>query len=223
MLFNSFVYLLAFLPLVVLLTIGARTLWGPRAAQLIVLVASLIFYGWFKPANLWYLGASIVVNFILAQRIAKLEQPQKKQLLILGLALNVGYLCVFKYVNFLLGSISFIGHGKPYLPDLAFPLGISFFTLSQIMYLVDCYEGLLPALNLLDHATFVAFFPYVISGPIAKAKRMAHQFGNFGGEPGTRSALLSRGLLLFTMGLFKKVVFADAFARIARHISTRLY
>jgi alginate O-acetyltransferase complex protein AlgI len=68
---------------------------------------------------------------------------------------------------------------------------------------------------LFDHAKFVAFFPYIISGPIAKAKRMAHQFGNFGGEAGTRSALISRGLFLFTIGLFKKVVFADAFATIA--------
>lgn len=215
MLFNSFAFLLGFLPLVVVLTIGARALLGPRAAQLLVLAASVVFYSWFKPANLWYLGASILVNFLLAQRITKLEQPGKKRLLVLGLALNVGYLCVFKYANFLLGSISFIGHGKLHLPDLAFPLGISFFTLSQIMYLVDCYEGLLPALSLFDHATFVAFFPYVISGPIAKAKRMAHQFGNFGGEAGTRSALISRGLFLFTMGLFKKAVFTNAFATIA--------
>jgi hypothetical protein len=215
MLFNSFTFLLVFLPLVVVLTIVARALLGPRAAQLLVLAASVVFYSWFKPANLWYLGASILINFLLAQRITKLEQPGRKRLLVLGLILNVAYLCVFKYLNFLFGSILFLGHGKLRLPDLAFPLGISFFTLSQIMYLVDCYEGLLPALSLFDHATFVAFFPYIISGPIAKAKRMAHQFGNFGGEAGTRSALISRGLFLFTIGLFKKVVFADAFATIA--------
>jgi D-alanyl-lipoteichoic acid acyltransferase DltB (MBOAT superfamily) len=83
------------------------------------------------------------------------------------------------------------------------------------MYLVDCYEDLLPSLNLFDHATFVVLFPYVISGPIAKAGRMKHQFGNFGGPPETRLALISRGLYLFTIGLFKKVVFADAFAMIA--------
>jgi alginate O-acetyltransferase complex protein AlgI len=215
MLFNSFAFLIGFLPIVVLLTIAARNLLGARAAQAIVLAASIVFYGWFKPSNLWYLAASIFINFVLAQAIARAEQPRRKQLIVVGLVLNVGFLCVFKYVNFLLGSFSFIGHGMFNLPDLEFPLGISFFTLSQIMYLVDCYEDLLPALSLFDHATFVAFFPYVISGPIANAKRMMHQFGQFGGVTEKRAALISRGFFIFTIGLFKKVVFADAFASVA--------
>jgi alginate O-acetyltransferase complex protein AlgI len=215
MLFNSFPFLLAFLPLVVLSAIVARSLWGPKASQFVILLASLVFYGWFKPSNLWYLAASILGNFLLAQRIAAAEQPRRKQLLITGLVLNIGYLCTFKYVNFLAANIPFLSLANLHLPNLAFPLGISFFTLLQVMYLVDCYEGLLPALNLFDHATFVAFFPYVISGPIARAKRMTHQFGNFGGEPGTRSALIARGLYQFSIGLFKKVIFADAFASIA--------
>ena len=83
------------------------------------------------------------------------------------------------------------------------------------MYLVDCYEGLSPALILFDHATFVSFFPYVISGPIAKSKRMVHQFDNFGGVPDERSTLIARGLYQFSIGLFKKVILADAFASIA--------
>ena len=147
--------------------------------------------------------------------MANAEQPRRKRLLISGLVLNVGYLSVFKYLNFFLATLPFSGSSSLRLPDFEFPLGLSFFTLSQIMYLVDCYEGLLPALSLLDHATFVAFFPYVISGPIAKAKRMAHQFDNFGGQAGERPALIARGLYQFTIGLFKKVVFADAFASIA--------
>lgn len=212
--FNSFLFLLVFLPLVVLLSIAARKLSGPRAAQVAVLTASIVFYGWFKPANLGYLGASILVNFLLARAMANAEQPRRKRLLISGLVLNVGYLCFFKYLNFLLANLLFLGSFTR-LPDFEFPLGISFFTLSQIMYLVDCYEGLLPALSLLDHATFVSFFPYVISGPIAKAKRMAHQFDNFGGLPGERTTLIARGLYQFTIGLFKKVIFADAFASIA--------
>ncbi len=213
--FNSFLFLLVFLPLTVLLTIAARKLRGPRLAQMVVLAASIVFYSWFKPANLWYLGASILVNFLLARTMAGIEQPRKKLLLISGLVLNIGYLCLFKYVNFILANLAFLGSSRLRLPDLEFPLGISFFTLSQIMYLVDCYEGLLPALSLFDHATFVAFFPYVISGPIAKAKRMAHQFDNFGGVPSERATLIARGLYQFSIGLLKKVIFADAFASIA--------
>jgi alginate O-acetyltransferase complex protein AlgI len=213
--FNAFSFLLIFLPLTVLFTVAARKLRGPRLAQTVVLAASIVFYGWFKPENLWYLTASILVNFLLARAMAGMEQPRRKLLLISGLVLNIGYLCVFKYVNFILANLSFLGSSKLRLPDLEFPLGISFFTLSQIMYLVDCYEGLLPALSLFDHATFVSFFPYVISGPIAKAKRMQHQFDNFGGLPGERMTLIARGLYQFTIGLFKKVIFADAFASIA--------
>jgi D-alanyl-lipoteichoic acid acyltransferase DltB (MBOAT superfamily) len=213
--FNSFVFFLAFLPIVVFLTVGVRMWLGATAAQFTVLVASLTFYGWYKPSNLWYLGVSIVLNFILAQTIARLKQPFRRRMLVTGLILNVGYLCVFKYVNFLLGNLSFLGHGGFRLPEVNFPLGISFFTLSQIMYLVDCYEELIPPMSLFDHATFVALFSYVVSGPIAKAGRMKNQFSNLGGVPESRSALISRGLFLFTLGLFKKVVFADAFAAVS--------
>ena len=215
MLFNSFAYLLAFLPIVILSTIAARRILGPLAAQIVVVAASVVFYGWFRPHNLWYLGASVTVNFLLAQGISRAQHPRRKQILILGLVLNVGYLCIFKYVNFLIANLWFLDGSHFHLPDLDFPLGISFFTLAQIMYLVDCYEGLAPALSLFDHITFASFFPYVISGPIAKAKRMAHQFNNFGGTSGERSALIARGLYQFTIGLFKKVAFADAFASIA--------
>ncbi len=215
MLFNSFPYMLLFLPAVVLLCILMRKLAGPKAAQFLVLVASVFFYAWWKPANLPYLAASILANWVIARWMSGAAQPLRKRILITGLILNIGYLCVFKYVNFLLASFSVFGLAKLRIPDLDFPLGISFFTLTQIMYQVDCYEGLLPALGLFDHATFVSFFPYVISGPIARAKRMAHQFPQFGGEPGSRSASIARGLYLFTLGLFKKVVFADAFASIA--------
>ena len=215
MLFNSFGYQLAFLPLVVLMAIGARRLMGARAAQVLVLVSSVFFYSWFRPANLWYLAGSIVVNWLVARLLASAERPRRKQILVLGLVLNIGFLCTFKYVNFFLRSVPYFAHNRFYLPDLEFPLGISFFTLMQVMYLVDCYEGLLPALSLFDHATFVSFFPYVISGPIAKAKRMVHQFDHFGGAPGERTTLIARGLYQFTIGLFKKAVFADAFASIA--------
>lgn len=215
MLFNSFVYQLAFLPLVALMTITARKLLGTRAAQTVVLAASVFFYSWFKPANLWYLAGSIIVNWLIARSVASAEGPRRKQILVLGLVVNVSFLCAFKYVNFFLRNVPYFAHFGFNLPNLEFPLGISFFTLTQVMYLVDCYEGLLPALGLFDHATFVSFFPYVISGPIAKAKRMAHQFDNFGGVPGERSTLIARGLYQFAIGLFKKVIFADAFASIA--------
>jgi D-alanyl-lipoteichoic acid acyltransferase DltB (MBOAT superfamily) len=161
------------------------------------------------------LFGSLLVNCWLVTVMAKAEQPVRKRWLQLGLVLNIGFLCTFKYINFFLSNISFLLPKWFHFPDLALPLGISFFTLAQIMYLVDAYEELLPPMGLFDYATFVSFFPYVISGPIPKSKRILHQFPDFGGKEGDPLPLLCRGLFLFSMGLAKKVLLADAFAKIA--------
>ena len=214
MLFASFRYILIFLPAVVLGVIAVRKLLGPRAAQVWVLVASIVFYTAAKPFNLVYLLASLSVNWLLARAIERTEGAARKRILVGGLVLNVAYLCLFKYLGFFASMVRF-GLPPGYrVPELGFPLGISFFTITQIMYLVDCYEDTLAAGSLFDHATFVAFFPYLISGPLGRAKRMRHQFGNFGGEAGARTELLARGVFLFALGLFKKAVFANAFAQV---------
>jgi alginate O-acetyltransferase complex protein AlgI len=215
MLFSSFTYMLMFLPLVLLGAVGLRRLAGAKASQAWVLVASIVFYGWFKPSNLPFLLGSIVVNWALAAAMDRRNETPRKRLLQLGLVLNIGYLCVFKYVNFFLGSISFLLPKTFHFPELEFPLGISFFTLMQIMYLVDTHDELLPAMGLFDYATFVSFFPYVIAGPISRAKRIQHQFKDFGGKEGQTGALLSRGLFLFVIGLAKKALLATVFASIA--------
>jgi D-alanyl-lipoteichoic acid acyltransferase DltB (MBOAT superfamily) len=196
-----------------MLTALARRLLGPLAAQIAVLIASIAFYGWYKPSLLLYLGASVLVNFALAQAIGHTAQPRRKWLLRLALALNIACLCVFKYSNFALSIAgSLTHHAHPPL-DLPLPLGISFFTLAQIMYLVDTYDGDPPPMGLLDHATFASFFPYVVSGPIARAKRMQHQFGHFGGgQPGYADSI-ARGLIQFAIGMGKKTILADTLSQ----------
>lgn len=213
--FNSFPYLLAFLPIVLLLVAIARKLPLPRAPQVVVFVASMVFYSWAKPANLGYLLASILVNWQLSQWISSAQGTARRRLLQLGLVLNIGFLCIFKYVNFLLTSIPYFAAHNIRLPDLAFPLGISFFTLAQIMYLVDVYQEVGPPSSLFDHATFVSFFPYVISGPIAKARRILHQFPALNAPTAPSADVIARALYLFSMGLIKKVVLADAFSQAA--------
>jgi len=212
--FNSFFYVLLFLPAVCLLTAFTRRSLGPRSTQVVVLLSSLIFYSWGKPLRLGYLAASIIANWLLARVISGATEPARKRWLQIGLFANIAYLGAFKYINFFIREIPFL-HGRLHLPELSFPLGISFFTLAQVMYLVDCYEGLQPASDLLTHATFVSFFPYIISGPIAKSKRIVHQFGNLGTADGTFASKTASGAFLFCMGLFKKAVFADAFAHVA--------
>jgi alginate O-acetyltransferase complex protein AlgI len=214
MLFASFPYILLFLPLVVLVCIALRKLVGPRAAQIWIVAASIFFYAKSNPSNLIYLAISILANWGFARWIAKTEQPAKKRILVWALVLNIVYLSAFKYLGFFASLFAFaLPHGFK-VPMLPFPLGISFFTITQIMYLIDCYEDTLSAGSLLDHASFVTFFPYLISGPLGRAKRMRHQFGNFGGQEGARANLLARGVYLFAIGLFKKAVLANSFAQV---------
>jgi D-alanyl-lipoteichoic acid acyltransferase DltB (MBOAT superfamily) len=215
MLFNSFSYLLVFLPLVLLSVFAARRLGGAAWAQAAVLVFSLFFYGFNKPSNLAYLIGSILVNWQLGRWIGANSAPKRKRVLQFGLALDIGFLSIFKYANFFLAGLPWLSRSRLILPDLEFPLGISFFTITQITYLVNCYEDAVSPSTFFDYATFVSFFPYVISGPISRAKRIIQQFPNLGGAPGHRSANLARGLYLFSLGLFKKVVFAYAFAQAA--------
>jgi D-alanyl-lipoteichoic acid acyltransferase DltB (MBOAT superfamily) len=213
--FNSFSYILLFLPIVFIACNLARRLPIPKAPQICILLASIVFYSWSKPSHLAYLLGSVVVNWQIAHLIGDAAQPRRKRYLQAGLVLNLGFLCTFKYANFFLSNIPYLVHHHFQAPDLAFPLGISFFTLSQIMYLVDCYEELMPPSSLFDHATFVSFFPYVISGPISRARRILHQFPSLNGAVGPDADTLARAMYLFTLGLIKKVVFADAFSKAA--------
>jgi D-alanyl-lipoteichoic acid acyltransferase DltB (MBOAT superfamily) len=213
--FNSFNYVLLFLPAIFIVSRLAHKLPIAKTPQICILLGSMVFYGWHNSLRLGFLLGSIVVNWQIGKWIGGSSGKRRKQFLQLGLALNIGFLSVFKYLDFLTKNISYLIHYKIPVLALASPLGISFFTLSQIMYLVDCYEELLPATNLFDHATFVSFFPYVIMGPICRAKRVLQQFPSLNGPAGPSTDTVARALYLFSLGLAKKVVFADSFARIA--------
>jgi alginate O-acetyltransferase complex protein AlgI len=213
--FNSFSFILLFLPVTLLVCWWAHRLPIAKAPQICILLASVVFYGWKSPSHLGYLFGSILVNWQIARWIGAASGQRRKRFMQLGLVLNIGFLSIFKYLNFFIGNIPYFVHHKLFAPDLAFPLGISFFTLAQIMYLVDCYEELLPPSSLFDHATFVSFFPYVISGPISRAKRIVHQFPALNGAEAPSADTVARGAILFSLGLAKKVVLADSFARVA--------
>ncbi len=217
MAFNSFTYLLLFLPLAVMLVSAVRQLAGTPAAQETLLCCSLLFYAWSGLSNVPLLLASILTNWSLARWMSSEQDGSlaKQRILQLGLFLNVGFLCTFKYLNFFLRALAVVGLPQLGLPDWALPLGISFFTLNQVMYLVDCYEGLTPPSSLFDHATFVSFYPYVMSGPLARTKNMLKQFHQVEADREKRHDQMARGLYQFSLGLFKKVIFADTFGRVA--------
>src|SRR5437016_2789271 len=198
MTFSSFGFLL-FLPVVALVYAAARRFAGARLAQVWLLVASLFFYALPRPSHLPLLLVSILFNWAVARRMAAQEDPGRKSWLRLGLVANVALLASFKYVDFFFLQIGHVSGIQLPISHWDFPLGISFFTLTQVMYLVDCYQKLNEPISLFDHATVVSFFPYVLSGPIVRAKAIADQLGS-SRPAGSRMEMASRGLFLFAQG-----------------------
>ena len=211
MLFNSFPFLFAYLPVVLAGHWWLKHHRWPMSAQALLLVASFSFYAWNRPSSLVFLCVSILFNFALARFMTGIaDRKQKVRVLRLGLAGNLLFLGILKYSRFAQATLaSLTGIHLP-VPQLALPLGVSFFTIQQIMYLVDSFEGLCPANSLFDHASFVAFFPYLTSGPLARCKQMVPQLRD---EHPTSAEAFGRGLALLGFGLFKKVVIADCIGR----------
>lgn len=214
MLLNSFLYLLLFLPVVAFGYYYLHRNTATQFAQSFLLVASLAFYAYAKLEYLPLLVGSIVFNCWAAHRICRQTLPgPRKAWLSAGLTVNVLLLAGFKYSGSLLAwAAQAFGHG--FTPGhLEFPLGISFFTLTQVMFLVDCYQGFSQPVSLFDHATCVAFFPSISSGPIIRIAELQPQLHQeLPAE--TRARQACDGLFLLALGLTKKVVLADTLAQV---------
>jgi alginate O-acetyltransferase complex protein AlgI len=228
MLFHSFSFLLLFLPVVIVGhgVLRNTTEWPWPQAWL--LGASVAFYTRAPSANLPLLAGSILFNWFLARVMMAQHEPRKRKwVLVVGLTCNIIVLFLFKYVHLFLESIAALHGPRLTFPAWGFPLGVSFFTLTQIMYLVDAYpraptspaarrifRGILTPNSLFDHATFVMAFPYVVSGPLTRVRRIVPQLRTYTMAEG-RDVMLCRGLFLFSMGLAKKVMLGDSFGVIA--------
>ena len=225
MVFNSYTFLLIFLPLTLLgfhLT-GTRNL---RLGFAWLVLASLTYYGWWNPDPskdwspvyvLLILG-SCVGNFFFGRYLAGHHGPRGKRMLALGVAANLGLLGYYKYAGFFAKTFAAIAEGDLNIPDVILPLGISFFTFQQIAYLVDAYRGETREYHFTDYLLFVTFFPQLIAGPIVHHKEMLPQF-QARSYDSQRWIHFSTGLSILVIGLFKKVVLADNFASMA----TRLF
>jgi D-alanyl-lipoteichoic acid acyltransferase DltB (MBOAT superfamily) len=216
MLFNSSLFILAFLPLTLALYHGLRRVH--HQASLAVLVgSSLFFYGWWNPKYLLLLGASIAVNFSLGAFVSRQARPwPRKCATLLGLLFNLGLLGYFKYADFFILSINAgLGLQLPALGVLL-PLAISFFTFQQITYLLDVYKGDRVRYSFLNYCLFVTFFPQLIAGPIVHHRQMMPQFEQRAATISARH--LAVGVTLFSIGLFKKVCIADNLALFASPI-----
>lgn len=213
MTFAALEFVGGFLPLVVLGHLLVRR-WLPAMAGPWLLLASAVFYGLTAPTFLPLLAASIAGNHLIATRLAATEGRTRTRWLQLGLVANLGALAVFKYAGFALANLAAITGVEITPPQLGFPLGISFFTLQQVVFLVDCAERLTTPTRLRDHALFLSFFPYVTSGPIVRHKDVRTALAG-GTDAGPTDDDLACGAFRFALGLGKKAILADNLAVIA--------
>jgi D-alanyl-lipoteichoic acid acyltransferase DltB (MBOAT superfamily) len=221
MLFNSFIFLTLFLPIALTLyyAAGARS---PRLAALWLCLASLVFYGAWAPAFVALLIASIAFNYAMSRAIltAAPNSSWGRLWLAAAICVDIGVLVRYKYLSATAGAlVQWFGlspHGGLVhaLPPVALPLGVSFFTFTQIGYLLDCRARIVKRPDALGFLQFVTFFPHLIAGPILHHKEMMTQFAQ-GETYRLRAENISIGATVFAMGLAKKLLLADPIARYA--------
>lgn len=208
MLFNSFVFLLAFLPAALALhALAERFRPGWRLPVLVGL--SFVFYGWWDPRFVPLLGASVLLNWWVSRLYLRAPGPW----LIPGaIALNLAVLALFKYLDFLTDLTRLIPGVDLARPGWVLPLGISFFTFHHIMYLTDLRAGRAPGFGLTKYALYIAFFPQVLAGPLVRWSEIMHQFDERPYDRPDAAERIGRGLMLLTVGLAKKVFLGDPLA-----------
>ena len=215
MLFNSYIFILFFLPVTLALYFGLNHFRQEKAAKAALIAMSLWFYAYFHVGYLAVILSSILANYGISRALLKKGSPVwRRAVLWLGIIGNAGAIFYFKYFNFLLENINVILRTSFDLQDILMPLGISFFTFQQISYLVDSYRGETAGYGLLDYMLFVAFFPQLVAGPIVTHEEMMHQFQDSERKRFSQEGL-ARGLYLFSVGLAKKVLLADTLGRAA--------
>lgn len=214
MLFNSYVFIFLFLPITLLIYFGLNKWKLIRASILWLIFASLVYYGWWNPKYVLLIVGSILFNDRIGTwliRNRETDRLKRKSLFIIGIFGDLLLLGYFKYTDFFISNLNYFSSSQVPLLHIALPAGISFFTFTQIAYLIDAYRRETEGYTLPLYALFVSFFPYLLAGPIIHHREMTTQYRQL------RNKVLdyrniTTGLYLFFIGLFKKVVIADSLA-----------
>ena len=220
MLFNSLEFAI-FLPVVFMLYwFGARN--NTKLQNIVLLVASYVFYGWWDYRFLFLLVFSTFLDYFTGLKIYESENRQQKKIwLFISVFVNLGFLGFFKYYNFFVDSFATMVGSYGFHPDLwtlniILPVGISFYTFHGLSYVFDIYNGkFTPTKNFTDYSVFVSFFPLLVAGPIERATHLLPQVQS------PRTFDYSKavdGLRQILWGLFKKIVIADSCADYANEI-----
>jgi alginate O-acetyltransferase complex protein AlgI len=211
MLFHSHIFLFIFLPIVFSLYFLTKR-FTIIDTKIILIFAGLIFYSWWNIYLAPLIIVSIIFNYFLGHiLIIKEKFSSKKRMLLIAIFLNVLFLIIFKYIDFLIFNLNHFSGSEFQYINLPFPLAMSFFTFQTIAYLVDCYDGNIKKNSFKEYALFIIFFPQLIAGPIVSYNEMMSQFNNIKNKfMNFRNILL--GLIIIFIGFFKKVIIADNLA-----------
>lgn len=208
--FNSYEFILYFLPITVLLYFLANKI-KPVIGKLVIIVASIIFYSLGRTNMLIYLGISMLINYGSALVIRKFK-IKNKVLMALPIVVNVGLLLYFKYLNFAITNINTFFSKEIELQEIVLPLGISFYTFQQIAYIVATERGDLENNNIIDYLAYILYFPKLVMGPIIDPVDYISQLNE---EDRKKADItnITTGIKIFSLGLIKKVLLADTFAK----------
>lgn len=206
--FNSYIFILCLLP-ISFIGYFALSRKKQEYGLLWMSASSLVFYAWAGISILVLLVASLILNYIFTVFI---RRRNSKLILAIGIILNVILLIYFKYSGFLVQNINALFSTDFIFKNIALPLGISFFTFTQISWLVDTYRGETRDYSLLEYVLFISYFPKMAEGPIALHGDILPQFRN----PAKKTVdydNISRGIMIFVLGLFKKLMIADTLGK----------
>lgn len=207
--FNSYIFILVYLP-VLLIGYFLLNQIGIMAGKVFVIIAGIVFYMYGGSEITLILGGSILINYLSAFSINRIKKGQKA-VLVVNIAANMILLFYFKYFNFFMQNVAEVVGQEFTLREIILPLGISFYTFYQIMYVVGVYQKNIKQTDLVDYLVYILYFPKLIMGPLVEPADMIGQFNDK-----NRKTLnwdnLSYGIKMFSFGLLKKMVLADTFA-----------
>ncbi len=208
MLFNSYEFIFLFFPLCVLGYFLCARYFSIEVALGFLVVGSLYFYAYWNPIYLILLLFSIGFNYTIGRILSREDHWKKRSVFIFGIGVNLALLAYFKYANFFIDNVNAAFSTRWDIGDIILPLAISFYTFTQIAYLVDAWRGNAKEYNFLHYCLFVSFFPHLIAGPILHHRQIIPQFINVKNLT-PKWSNFAVGISIFAIGLFKKTVIAD--------------
>ena len=213
MLFNSQIFVFAFLPIVLFAYYGLHRLGAHTFAKAALILASFIFYGYNHPSYLLILILSIVFNYGVYILLGKSSNGIRRLAAVFAVVVNIAVIFYFKYFNFFIDNSNRFLHTDWTTRTILLPLGISFFTFQQVSFVVDAYRGETDKYSFVDYALFVSFFPQLVAGPIVLHNQLISQFKD---EKRYRFDMnrFGEGIRYFVLGLFKKTMLADPWGRV---------